>query len=68
MSVLLVKQKIGVIKLDYPFMWCQNFSCMFFLHKARVLRTDGQRDGRMDRQNNNLQESASIAASRVKLK
>ena len=49
--------------INYPFMQCQNFSCMFFTFVTKhacVGRTDGQTDG----QKYDPQDRASIAASR----
>jgi len=47
--------------IDYPFMWCQNFICMFFRFALKHA-CDGQTDG----QNYDPQDRASIAALRGK--
>jgi len=48
-------------RIDYPFMWCQNFSCMFFRFFTKHA-CDGRTDGQTDAQNWNPQDCARIAA------
>jgi len=46
-------------------MWYQNINCVFFLFVTKHA-CDRREDGRMDRQNYDPQDRASIAASRGK--